>query len=360
VIVSIPLQRFQQVLVKRFSPVLALFVVSLQPQVSWAADSTRDKVAAEALFQDAHRLMEASRYAEACPKLAESQRLDPAVGTLLYLGLCFEHVDQTASAWQTYLSAESAALKANQSDRAHTAHERASALEAQLTRLKIEVQPEHVVPGLAVSVDGVELGQPAWDVAMPVDPGSHFVSAKAPGKVTWSVKLDLHVAGSVEKVVVPLLASDASASSAPKRATAPPQVSSTPAVPASSAASDSGNTQKILGVSLGIAGVVGLGVGTFFALQSQSKGDESNKYCGASIGQSDPNACTDHGLSLNSDAKVAGTIAKVGFGIGGTLLAGGIVVYLVAPRAHPQQALRITPQIDGRTVGLRLDGALWK
>ena len=37
---------------------------------------------AETLFQEGKRLLDAERYAEACVKFEQSQKLDPAVGTL--------------------------------------------------------------------------------------------------------------------------------------------------------------------------------------------------------------------------------------------------------------------------------------
>jgi serine/threonine-protein kinase len=51
-----------------------------------SAQSAADKAAAEALFDHGVRLMKQNNFAEACPKLEESDRIDPAVGTLLYLG----------------------------------------------------------------------------------------------------------------------------------------------------------------------------------------------------------------------------------------------------------------------------------
>src|SRR5262249_13171001 len=86
-----------------------------------AQTSASDKAAAEALFDQGVRLMKQNSFADACPKLEESERIDPAVGTLLYLGECYERVGKTASAWATFREAASLASTSNQADRARVA-----------------------------------------------------------------------------------------------------------------------------------------------------------------------------------------------------------------------------------------------
>ena len=79
-----------------------------------AAQAASEQAAAEALFNQARDLMNAKQYGDACPKFAESQRLDPAPGTLLNLATCYERNGQIASAWVTYKEAATAARKADQ------------------------------------------------------------------------------------------------------------------------------------------------------------------------------------------------------------------------------------------------------
>src|SRR6185295_18781275 len=75
-----------------------------------------NEVAAEALFGEAKKLAAAGKYAEACPKFAESNRLDRGAGTMIHLGDCYEKNKQSASAWATYKEAASAAQAINRKD----------------------------------------------------------------------------------------------------------------------------------------------------------------------------------------------------------------------------------------------------
>ena len=64
-----------------------------------AMADTRDPAAAEALFEAGRQAATRGDWTTACPKFAESQRLDPAPGTLLNLADCEEHLGHLASAW---------------------------------------------------------------------------------------------------------------------------------------------------------------------------------------------------------------------------------------------------------------------
>src|SRR4051794_15936451 len=103
------------------------------------AQDAMAKATAEALFADGTRLVARGDYRAACPKLAASQRLDPGVGTGLYLADCYERLGLVASAWAEFRSASAAARAAGsgEREREQVAADRAKALESKLSLLVI-------------------------------------------------------------------------------------------------------------------------------------------------------------------------------------------------------------------------------
>src|ERR1041384_6675531 len=147
-----------------------------------AQTNTAQKATAEAYFDDALRLMQQSNFAEACSKLEASQRLDPAVGTLLYLGECYERRGRTASAWVTFREAEALARATSQPPRAEMARARVDRLQPGLAKVTVEVSAEaRAIPGLRVLCGTVPIDPTLPGVALPVDPGELVVEATAPG-----------------------------------------------------------------------------------------------------------------------------------------------------------------------------------
>ena len=84
---------------------LASFTVGLALLLSAASARAGDSISAEALFIAGRDAALRGDYGEACAKFAESQRLDPASGTLINLGDCNEHLGLFASAWRYYREA---------------------------------------------------------------------------------------------------------------------------------------------------------------------------------------------------------------------------------------------------------------
>jgi len=111
--------------------------------------SSGSSAAAQALFDEAKRLIQQGDAAAACPKLEESERLEPGIGTKLNLANCYEKVGRTASAWILYLEVESDTKRNGQVERQTMAHNRAAALQPRLSHLTISVSPKSRVAGLS-------------------------------------------------------------------------------------------------------------------------------------------------------------------------------------------------------------------
>ena len=291
------------------------------------AQSSEDKSAAQAAFDVGKRLMVEGKFEEACPKFAESLRLDPGVGTMLFLADCYERTGRTASAWAEFREAEGLAAKQND-NREKIAHDRGNALEPKLVKLVVTVpSPQASTPGLKVTRDGEEVGQGLWGVPVPVDPGAHKIAASAPGKKEWSSSVDVgaSAAGSPAQITVPALVD------APVEAGAGDARGGGDLGSPSGAERSSGTTQRVIGASMAGLGVVGVALGAVFGLQAKSKLDDSN--ANGNCRTSD-NHCTTQGAQLRTDAKQAATVSTVGFIAGGALLVGGAVVFFTAPHGE--------------------------
>lgn len=340
-------------------PVLFVSFLLLCPTAAFAADPPKngtDPAAAQGLFYEARTLMGQNKFAEACPKLEESMRLDPGIGTQFNLADCNEHVGKITSAWAGFLEVAAQSKVSNQGERERLARKRAAALEPRIPKLVVEVSG--APQGLEVKRDGVAVGSAAFGTAIPVDPGSHRISATAPGKQPWETTVNVAEAKTARVVVprdlpnavagAPIGAPPATASATPAAADAAPQAFPPPVV-------ESGSTQRTLGWIVTGVGAVGLGVGAGFGLSSLGKRDESREHCVA-------DACNATGVGLRDDAIRNGNIATISTIAGGAVLLGGIVLVLTSPKGSevtPERAgkVRAVPSFAQNGGGLMLQGA---
>lgn len=298
-----------------------------------------DAARAQALFEEARALMEKGDAVHACPKLEDSQKLDPGPGTEYNLALCYEMAGKTASAWATFLSV-AAAFKATQRPEWETkARERAKALLPKLARVTIQLPDGSRPPGLRVVRDGSEVVASELGTAIPVDPGTHFVEATATGRAKWSVRID--VPQGAEKTVVVTFGAAAEPGTPNEGAGAKP-------------ASPPSESQSTLGFVVGGVGVLALGAGAVTGLVAMGKNADSKKDC------PEDGICRSRAaLDANDAAHTFATISTVTFVAGGALLATGIVLVVTAPRGQPTTGLRVVPSmgVGAHAGGLMLQGA---
>jgi hypothetical protein len=321
--------------------------------------SSQDKAVASRLFDDAASLMASDRAEEACAKYAESERLDPQLGTLLHLGECYAKTGKTASAWGSFRDAAEIANKKSDPREAKI-RERVAALEKNLSNVVISVaEPEPA--GLEVRQDDNVVGRAIWGSPIPVDPGTHNVTATAPGRKPWTGVVRVAADGATTHVNVPTL----EAAPVTDAATPIPQAGPMTAIPTSAAAdgaetrpssSSAGSTQRILGWTAVGAGAVGLGLGLVFELQKAGKLSDRDAICPTGdCGNLPPAQLADDKAriaQLTSDAQTDSTIAVVGFVAGGVLAAGGLVLVFTAPNGESATAFAplLGPGIQGAMV----------
>jgi hypothetical protein len=305
-----------------------------------------DPALAETLFRDGKTLMSRGDYASACPKFAESERLDPGTGTLMALAYCHEHEGKLASAWAEYTAVQGAARQAGQVERVKVASERIASIEPRLSRMVVRVAPSTPPrKGFEVLRDGIVLGEAAWGESVPIDPGEHVVEARAPGWKSWSV-IEHARPGAVIEVVVPKLEAESPAPSAVVDSSGAAGGSAS-ASPDSNRAAETvptasrGNTGRVVGLGLVAAGVATLGVGVYFGVRTFQKRDDANALCPVGQPCTNPDAITS-----NDDAHTSALVSTITTGVGIAAVGGGIYLLLTSKSAASSSAAKPSPTVS--------------
>jgi hypothetical protein len=301
-----------------------------------------DPAAAQALFNEGKALAAAGRYGDACPRFEESQRMAPAIGTRFNLADCQEHIGKTASAWANFLGVAAAAKAAGQPDREAAARDRANRLEPRLSRLAILVPDASRLTGLAVQRDGQELGAAQWGEAVPVDPGTHAVVAKAAGKRDYEVDVDVQGEGATARVSIPALQDvPATAPPAPAVAPQPECPAAHPAPPAPVIVNGTSSTKPI-GWGLVIGGGVALVGGVVFWLLRDGR-------VSALDGECQGNVCPPTATSDIATGKMYSGISVTLFGLGAAAAAAGAGLLLFGG-GPAESSARVVPTARGLDV----------
>lgn len=313
---------------------------------------------ADALFREGRTLLDAKRYDEACPKLAESQKEDAGAGTLLALALCHEGQGRTATAWNDLNEAAALGKRVGRNDLAAAAQKRAQAMEPLLSRLVVRVPHADEVE-YEVKRDGELLEPKLWGTPMAVDPGEHRIEVSARGKTARSYGVRLTGAGVVEIMVDKL--DDAARPAVATTKPAPERIRLESTVPASPVEQSQGGAQRTIGLTLVGIGVVGLGTGAYFGGKALSESAEGRRACSTT-------PCSDvakaDAADANDRARSSFKMSVMSVAAGAGAIALGTVVYLMAPSATVRGAApstrmtaRIVPAVSPTEASLGVSGA---
>jgi len=313
---------------------LCASVLLARARAAWAGDD--DVANAQVLFDEGRKLMAKRDYLAACPKLAESQRLSPAIGTEFNLGDCWEHLGRIASAWGAFLEVADMTHRRGEGEREQAARARAASLEPRLGRLVVDVPPSHRVADLEVRRDGEVVRPELWGVAVPVDGGDHRIEARAPGRRAWTSAVRTSD-GQSASIAVPELAAAPVVVEAHGGAGADPVLPRAGAGAAAGAATaphDTGTAGSPDHTAAYIAfggAIVAAGVGALGLVQHDAKVNAYNtdSTCpGINSNLPQPQQCADD-ISASSSWN---TVAIVGFVTSGIAFVGGVTLWLLAPR----------------------------
>lgn len=330
----------------------ALAFAHLMGGIAPAAAAPRPE--AEVLFQEGTALLDAGKPAEACPKLEESQRLDPAPGTQFYLAECYAALGRTASAWLLFSDVADRSRASHKLTEERKARARAEALAPRLSRLTIVVpEPTASLRGLEISRDGVTVGKAAWGTPIPVDPGPHVIRATADGRAPWEATREVEGPRAMITITVAPLEAQAEAPSKPS-AEAPRPGGEGPR------AGSAG--QRLAAGVIGGVGLASLAAGSALGALSLSRNgawqDETAK-AGCINGRNCAAASIPEIRSIEAERDRFALLSTVGVIAGSALSVGAVILWATAPPSPraKEAKVRLLPAVDRGGLGVRLDGS---
>jgi hypothetical protein len=296
---------------------------------------------ADALFKEGRKLFDERKYDLACPKLAESDSIDPNINAIGLLAACHEEQGRLATAWQEYLETAKRARAAGDKREAF-ASERAAALEPKVPRVTLLVkQPE---PNLEVTRNGAPVPESEIGEPVPIDPGTVEIVVTAPDKLPWRASVTV-APGARQTIEIPALAED---KSNPFVGPPPPETPGPPTPPL-----------RIAGFIAGGIGLVGLGVGAGFGIAAIGKNNDAGD-----AGCVDANCPPGDATDLRNDARSLAMGSNIGFGIGIAGVGAGVVLLILSsgsqspapPEGAAPVSVRVAPALGPAVAGAVVRG----
>jgi hypothetical protein len=277
---------------------------------AWGDDARADDAAtADALFREGRAAMARGDYDEATRRFAESERLQPAPGTRLNLATAESHTGRLASAWEHARASRDELGPAD--ERRAVAQKLFEDLDARVPRLTLRSDGK-LAAGTRIFLDGTELREGSLGVALPQDPGSHRVLITAPGYLDLPLVVSLRE-GERESLQIRL---------GQRQPTAPlPFASARPGIDTARPSSP----LRTVGIVTTIVGGATLAASGIFGALAMGQNRVVGNHC-------DATGCDDRGLDASRTGHAFALGSTVTAVSGLVLVAGGVVLWLLAPR----------------------------
>lgn len=335
------------------------------------AQTDEQRAAARSLATEGATAFSEARWKDAVDRFTRAEALVHAPPHLLFLARSHEKLGQLVKAREAYLKITKEQLPANAPqvfrDARVAAEQELRSIEPRIANLSIKVQGPAETANVSVLVDGVPLPSVLIGVSRPVDPGEHRIEALANG--FRSKTETVRVTEGERRAVTVTLVADPTAPPAP--AVAPGSPPSSPISPPSSAAAAPGVMSSQSGaatdstsglrigsyVALGV-GAVGLGLGTYFLLDSRGKrsdADAAYEDCSARADCRENDESARRTRELDDDARSSLTVSIVGFSVGAVGLAVGTALLVVSSGSseeRPPTGLLVKPFLGFGSAGV--------
>jgi hypothetical protein len=300
-------------------------------------------VAANKRFISGEELMAAGKVAEGCAEFEASNRIDPRAGTLIRIGQCREQLGQLASAFRAY---QLALARVKDPKKRELAEARVAALHDRLSYLTITVAAANLVPGLAVTRDGVPIEPGGFNQPAPTDGGRYEIVALAPGRVAWQGHVVVPAEQGQVTIEVPLLL-------APHVPTSDHPDAARPKAPAVATVEPAPWTaRRKAALGLGLGGAVVAVVGGIVGHTATGRRDQARALCAdpavpcADAAEATSLSSSAHGLAIDADLLFAVAVAAE--------LGAGVLWLTGAPSEH---AIAVTPVVGADRAGVVVRGS---
>jgi hypothetical protein len=280
---------------------------------------------AEMLFRSAREAMARGDFAAGCSRFAESQRLDPAPGTLLNVAQCEEKEGKLATSF-AHLTEVLEALPKDDF-RIPYAQQRIASLEPRLPKITVTLASESA--GAHVFRDGVELHDESFGIALPVDPGKHVLIVRAAGHVDAREEITI---GEGQKLSLVLHPGSVARTEAKEYR-------------------EPGGARRALTIGAFAVGGAGVVTGAVTGLLFANAASTYRNQC-------DATGCSADGLSAASRAKTFNIVSPVAFGVGAIGIGTGTYLLLTSSRHGTPRSggIELQPHVSTAMTGLSLTG----